>query len=150
MNSNTLCRFFRVPDECELKPLDLSRIPLMHSVWPHRNKDHPEISEKFLETVTRLNGGVGLFLKKDDSLVSWVLHSDWGGLLALQTLDEHKGKGYGKIVVQAIIKQLAENENLDSVLFVVENNIAPEKIFASLGYKRLTPATWYYIKSIKN
>ncbi|XP_001607620.2 glycine N-acyltransferase-like protein 3 [Nasonia vitripennis] len=133
----------KIPEECEIKHLNLSDIRLIHSIWPHRDLERPETSEKYLENFIRLNRGVGLFLKKNGRLVSWVLYGELGHLGMLQTVDEHKRKGYGKIVTQVLSKELADEEGLDSVLFVVDKNVASEKLFESLNYKRVATTFWF-------
>lgn len=65
----------------------------------------------------------------------------------LQTLEEHKRKGYGKIVTQALVKEIAEDENLDSVLFVIDKNMASSKLFESLGYEKLAKNTWVLVQN---
>lgn len=140
-------QFFRVPDECKLGPLDLSHVELIYSLWPHRLEDHPELSIRLLRSYITENKGLGLFLRKDNSLVSWILVTEWGGLGLLQTVEEHKRKGYGKIITKAMIKMLAEEENLDSILFVVEHNLASRKLFESLGYAEVGKNTWVFDRS---
>ncbi|KAJ8679905.1 hypothetical protein QAD02_015692 [Eretmocerus hayati] len=137
---------YQVPDNCYLRPLDVSHIPLVNSIWPHRNRENPELSEKYLETFVRLNRSVGLFLKDDNSLVSWILHADTGSLGQLQTVEGHKRKGYGRIVIQALVRELAEKESLDSTLFIVKNNAASHKLFNSLGYRPLKEVNWIKVR----
>lgn len=119
----------------------------MHSVYPHRDDKCPEKTLEFLMTIVRLNGGYGLFLKKDNSLVSWILHCNFGGLGILQTLDEHKRKGYGKTVARALMKYLAEKENLDVTSFVIQANKPSRKLFESLGFNRVTAPVWFLINN---
>ncbi|XP_058805570.1 glycine N-acyltransferase-like protein 3 isoform X2 [Phymastichus coffea] len=139
-----------VPEECELGHLDESHIPFIHSVWPHRSENEPEKSCEFIASIVKLNRGIGLFLKEDGNLVSWILHFAWGGLGALQTIEEYKRRGYGKIAVKAITKEIAEEENLDSFAFVVNENVPSERLFESLGYKRLQNVTFYTIAPKNN
>lgn len=127
--------------------MNLSHLELIHSLWPHRLEDRPELSKEHLKNYLTVNKGLGLFLKKDDSLVSWILVTEWGALGFLQTVEEHKRKGYGKVVTQAMIKMLAEEENLDSLSFVVEQNIPSRKLFKSLGYTEVGKHTWVFDKS---
>ncbi|KAJ8679175.1 hypothetical protein QAD02_014962 [Eretmocerus hayati] len=133
---------FQVPDDCYLRPLDVSHIPLVNSLWPHQNRKNPELSQKYLETFVKLNTSAGLFRKEDDALVSWILHDDIGSLGTLQTVEAHKQKGYGKIVAKALAKNLAEREGLDSTLFIVQSNVASQKLFNSLGYRPLKKVCW--------
>lgn len=129
--------------------MDESHIPQIHALWPHRNLRNPELSTEYLATMARLNRGLGFFLKEKNTLVSWILHTEIGSLGMLQTVDEHKCKGYGKKIVKAMVKELAAEENLDSTLFIVENNTPSIKIFESLGYSRITKATWFELKANK-
>ncbi|KAJ8679904.1 hypothetical protein QAD02_015691 [Eretmocerus hayati] len=128
---------FEVPDECYLGPVDVSHIPLVTSLWPHRNRKNIKLSEKYLETFVKLNRSAGLFLKEDNSLVSWILYSDYGSLGQLQTVEKYKRKGYGKLVTKALVKELAEKDGLNSTLFIVKDNIVSHRLFSSLGYRPL-------------
>ncbi|XP_046621398.1 uncharacterized protein LOC124305734 isoform X1 [Neodiprion virginianus] len=124
----------KVPEECYLADLDTSHLPLMNAVWPHRDKENPENSIKFLEPMVTLNKSVGLFLKEGDILVSWALHSDWHGLGTVQTLDRYRRRGYAKVVINALAKQLG-NQGISPILSVVTGNSPSENMFTSLNWK---------------
>lgn len=100
-----------------------------------------------LRTYITANKGIGLFLKKDNTLVSWILETEWGGLGMLQTLEEHKRKGYAKVVTQAMIKEIAKEENLDSVLFIIDTNTSSKRLFESLGFTVHAKNTWVLIEN---
>ncbi|XP_058788898.1 uncharacterized protein LOC131662917 [Phymastichus coffea] len=134
----------KVPEECELKRIDETFVPLIHSLWPHRDTRHPEKTLGFLTEIARLNGGYGLFSKQDHSLLAWIFQCSIGGLGILQTLDEHKRKGYGKCVAQAQAKYLAETEGLDVTLFVIQSNLPSQSLFESMGFKRVAAPAWVY------
>lgn len=55
-------------------------------------------------------------------------------MTALQTLDEHKNKGYASLVISIMCKYLAE-EGLDCCGTVFIGNVASESLFAKLGFK---------------
>ncbi|XP_014221279.1 uncharacterized protein LOC106648714 [Trichogramma pretiosum] len=133
-----------IPPEVYVENLDLKHVKEIHSVWPHRDKKNPELSFNFLYTLVEYNGGLGLFLKDNDRLVAWVLHSEWDGLSMLQTIDDHKKKGYGAAIVRAASKGLATEHNIDTALDVVEDNAAALKLFKSLGYQSLHKAVWVH------
>lgn len=134
-----------VPKECYLRELNISDVPLIHSVWPHKDPERPDLSHKYLSTMVERNGGVGLVLKSDDSLISWALHTDWNGMGMLQTLEEHKQKGYAKVVVNAFAKRLAERR-ISTTLFIIEGNTASESLFQKLGFKSISPMSWVVLK----
>ncbi|XP_078037460.1 glycine N-acyltransferase-like protein 3 [Augochlora pura] len=131
----------RVPEECYLKTLDKSNVHLIHSEWPHKSLDYPEESTKYLATMIELNCGVGLYLKEDNSLVSWILHNDWHGLGMVQTLAQHTRKGYAKTVSSALAKNLGL-QDISVTLFIVEGNLTSETMFTNLGWRRISPIIW--------
>ena len=130
--------FTSVPDDCYLKILEESHVPLIHSLWPFRDEENPEITLKYLMTVVRLNKGIGLFSKDNNELLSWILHTEMGGLGVLQTVENCKRKGYAKVVINALAKDLAM-KGVDPTLFVVQGNIPSEKLFTSLNWKVINP-----------
>lgn len=52
----------------------------------------------------------------------------------LQTIDEAKRKGYGAVVMKAIAKKMASEDDIDIVALVRSNNEACQKLFKNLGY----------------
>lgn len=82
-----------------------------------------------------MNGGYGVFLKTDGTLVAWVLRN-LIGLGALQTADEHKRKGYGSLVAKVLAKEIAK-EGLDPIGTVLQDNSVSQKMFGKLGFKIL-------------
>lgn len=65
----------------------------------------------------------------------------------LQTIDEAKRKGYAVIVMKAIAKKLASEDDLDIVAFVRSNNEASIKLFERLGYNFIGNTCYIKIKS---
>jgi len=77
----------------------------------------------------------GVFLKCNDELVSWaVCHPPAGGLNHLWTVEEHRRKGYAKLVVQHLSKQLAQIGYVPFASIDVKND-ASQQFFTSLGFK---------------
>nr|XP_033337104.1 glycine N-acyltransferase-like protein 3 [Megalopta genalis] len=134
-----------VPEECYLKTLDKSDVHLVHSEWPQKSLECPEESTKYLATMIEMNCGIGLRLKKDNSLVSWILHNDWHGLGMVQTLVEHKRKGYAKTVSSALAKDLGL-QDISVTLFIVEGNLTSETMFTNLGWKQISPIIWIIVQ----
>ncbi|XP_046745190.1 uncharacterized protein LOC124410677 [Diprion similis] len=135
----------KVPEECYLAELDTSHLPLINSVWPHRDKENPENSIQFLKPMVMVNKSIGLFLKEGDILVSWAMHSEWHGLGTVQTLDSYKRRGYAKVVINALAKQLGK-QGISPVLNVVTGNSPSENMFTSLNWKPVNSTTWVSIK----
>lgn len=68
--------FFRVPNDVIMKQLVPSNSTLMNERWPHR---YPN-SEKYIELLIQLNGGLGLFDRDNDEIVGWVLKNEFAGV----------------------------------------------------------------------
>lgn len=124
--------------------MDKLNVPLIHSLWPHRNVKNPELSLKYIATLIELNGGIGLYLKENDSLVSWGIQNDWHGLGMVQTLEEHKGKGYAKVIVNVFSKKIAE-QGISTTLFIIKGNTSSEKMFKTLGWKAIASCEFIHL-----
>ncbi|XP_033220391.1 uncharacterized protein LOC117175004 [Belonocnema kinseyi] len=139
----------RVPEGCHLGRIDESHVPLIHSLWPHRNKEHPEQTTKFIMTMVRLNGGCGLFSRENNELLSWASQSELGALSFVQTIEKCKRKGYAKVVVNAFAKELAEN-GVDSFLYIIKENLVSETMFQSLDWKLNHEEEWIKMTETRN
>ena len=133
-----------VPNECYIKPLENSDVAKIHFEWPHKEVEHPELSTRYIGTMVEMNGGIGLYLKKDDCLVSWAIHNDFHGIGMLQTLEEHTRKGYAKVVINALAKNLGE-QGISPTLFIVNGNVTSETLFKHLDWERISPLRWVLI-----
>ena len=87
-------------------------------------------------TFVDLNGGYGAFLKSDGMLVSWVLKNFLGQLGILQTLEDHQGKGYAKLMVKALAKEIATDGH-NPFGTVIVGNTTSENLFEKLGFEML-------------
>lgn len=74
-------------------------------------------------------------------MVAWCLYGEYGGPGQLQTVEEHKKKGYGEIVLKALTKTAAEL-GVDPHAFIVVKNVASMNLFKKVGYERRYTASW--------
>ena len=82
---------------------------------------------------------VGMFLKSDPTHpVSWSLLSNYGHIMHLYTLEEHRGKGYGRIVVLSLMEQILE-DGLVPAAEIEVGNLASVKLFTQLGFVESFP-----------
>ena len=115
--------------------------------------EHAAFISKFLnlgklEAYTRLFkyfiktcDSVGIFLKSDPTHpVSWALLSNFGHIMHVYTLMEHRGKGYGKITVVNLMQQMLE-AGLTPALEVAVGNAAV-KLYTGLGFTESYNAKW--------
>ncbi|KAG5676071.1 hypothetical protein PVAND_005925 [Polypedilum vanderplanki] len=70
-----------------------------------------EQSELFIDYSIKYHISMGLF-DSNDNLIAWCLRYDNGSLGVLQVDQKHLRKGFGEIVVRAMIKKIAEFCNL--------------------------------------
>nr|XP_022915780.1 uncharacterized protein LOC111425769 [Onthophagus taurus]XP_022915788.1 uncharacterized protein LOC111425769 [Onthophagus taurus] len=110
--------------------LNQSHVPLVSSLWPREFNGANEYFSSFVET----KGGLGVFLKSNNQLVSWVLRNHWGVLVNLRTIPDYKRKGYGTLLVKAMCKKIAEEGNTPLATIIV-GNIASEDLFKGLGFE---------------
>lgn len=66
----------RVPSDVVIKELVPVYANVMNDRWPHR---YPN-SEKYIELLILLNGGLGLFNKANDEIIGWALKNEFAGV----------------------------------------------------------------------
>ena len=99
----------------------------------------PEARTKILKYDIENRPSVGVFLKSDPTHpVSWSLLSNYGQIRHLYTLEEHRRKGYGKIVVLSLMEQILEAGLVPAVDIAV-GNVASVKLFTQLGFVESFP-----------
>ncbi|XP_066249289.1 uncharacterized protein [Euwallacea similis] len=122
----------KCPNEVYVAALKPKDFRVIKQNWPYSWR----FTEQKLEDWTKLKNGFGVYLKSNDKLVSWVIPSCLGQMSALQTLNEHKNKGYAQLVIQHMAKYLAEL-GFDCCGTVHPTNVASMKLFSKLGFKSL-------------
>lgn len=87
-------------------------------------------------------GSIGVFLKANPiQPVSWALLSNFGQIVHVYTLPEHRGKGYAKITTLAIMRKMLEI-GMTPTLEVVGNDVTVTKVYSGLGFMELCNGTW--------
>lgn len=76
-----------------------------------------------------------MYSKKGNELLSWIVKYEYSDIAVLETDGKNRKKGYGKLVIQAICKRIAEDGE-DVLTLIVPGNTASESIFKGLGFKR--------------
>ena len=95
-------------------------------------------SAKSLELLTNDGIGVGMVCRCDGIVCAYggmLVAVDEGQITNIATHPDYRRRGYGKAVVEALIKY-AKNNRLDSIsLEVRESNRAAIELYSSLGFK---------------
>ena len=121
-----------------LKP-DTCTVKMLAETWSYGSL---ESKTKYLKFIIENCGSIGVFLKDDPTHpVSWAMFSNFGHLMHVYTLSEHRGKGYAKTAVLGIMKEMLEI-GMTPVLEIVKGNAASTKMFAGLGFVEAYSATW--------
>ncbi len=106
-------------------------------------------SAKSLELLVNEGIGVGMVCRKDGKICAYggmMCAVDEGQITNIATLPEFRREGYGKAVVEALVKH-ARLEGLDSVsLEVRESNSAAIGLYSSLGFKAEGKRKDFYTK----
>ena len=119
--------------------LQLEHADFISDFWIH---GEPEARTEMLKYVIRKCNSVGVFLKSDPTHpVSWSLLSNYGHIMHVYTLEEHRGKGYGRIVVLNLMQQILES-GLTPALEIVVGNVPSIKLFTGLGFVESYNSKW--------
>lgn len=130
-----------VPQNVTVGDLNISDIDYMYSVWAHNDI----YSKQELLDAVNFNRGVGVYSKTDGRLLSWMVHTHYGGLGNLQTRKGEEGKGYGKLVTQFLSKELSKI-GIDLHCTIKRENKVSQNLFTSSGFEFQCPLTFIVAK----
>lgn len=85
---------------------------------------------------------VGLFLERDSSQpVSWAVLSNYGHIIHIHTVEQHRRKGYSRATMLCLMRQMLE-ANMTPVLEINIHNIPSVKLNTGLGFVESFDSTW--------
>lgn len=131
---------YSVPDDVEMRPLCADDCRVVDEPWPYK---YPG-SENFIRSIILLNDSLGIY--KNDKLVSWILQVESFGLGMLQTLDEHQGKGYARLLTRAMTERIGQVHGEDIVLFASYGKPKTVDLYIRYGFKHVSYTHWLYLK----
>ncbi|XP_014254360.1 uncharacterized protein LOC106669409 [Cimex lectularius] len=126
------------PEGFQLGNLKEEHAELINNLWPHKHSE----SFKLIINTINYNFGLGVF-DKNNHLVAWALYWFYGGIGSVHTVSEHRRKGLGKMVVNAITKKLGDL-GIDVHLNVLRGNMTGESFFESIGFLHAYNGLWAY------
>lgn len=129
-----------VPKEVEMRLLSVDDARVINDVWPYKYDG----SECFVRSLIKLNGGLGIY--DDGKLVSWVLQVESFGIGMLQTVEEHQGKGYARILTRAMSKKISVDDGEDVVLFASYSKPKTVDLHIRYGFRHVSYTHWMYLK----
>lgn len=131
-----LCQEFSVPDHVEMKLISADDYLLLNEPWIYK---YPG-SEVFIKSLIKLNGGLGVY--KNQKLISWILQVECFGLGLLQTLEEHQGKGFARLLTRAMTKRISYEFNEDVILFASYGKPKTVDLYLRYGFKHASYTHW--------
>jgi len=97
---------------------------------------------KFFEYIIEKSFSVGLFLKLDSSRpVSWALLSNYGHIIHIHTVEEHRRKGYSKATMVCLMRKILV-ANMTPMLEINMRNTPSIKLNTMLGFVELIDSIW--------
>ena len=87
---------------------------------------------------------VGLFLEVDSSQpVSWAVLSNFGHVVHVYTVEQHRRKGYSRVTMLCLMEQILE-ANMTPLVEIAENNTPSFKLNTGLGFVESFDTAWSY------
>jgi len=74
-----------------------------------------------------------------------VLEQEYVGLLDIVVKEEYRGRGFGKVLCQALLEKAKEKGAVTGYLQVVDNNEVAKKLYRGLGFEDVY-SYWYRVK----
>ena len=94
----------------------------------------PQQRLEFFKNLIENCFSVGLFLEADPSQpVSWAFLSNFGHIIAVHTVEEHRRKGYSRVTMLCLMKQILEADMIP-VLHIAVHNTPSFKMCTGLGF----------------
>ena len=132
-----LCR--TVPNGTFTSKLKLDHAYFISEFWKYFK---PEDRLQYLKYVIRNCISVGLFLEADPSQpVSWAFLSNFGYINGVYTLEEHRRKGYSRVTMLTLMKQVLEADMVPLVEIDIHNTPSL-KLCTGLGFVETFDTTW--------
>ncbi|KAK1905768.1 Glycine N-acyltransferase-like protein 3 [Dissostichus eleginoides] len=115
--------------ESRISSLNLSHVDLVNKTWKFGgNKQGYRNIENLISNFPSC-----CIIDGQGQPLSWILVYDYCALGLLYTLPEHRGKGYGKVLVSAMAKRL-HSQGYPVYCFIEEENDTSYKLFKNLGF----------------
>ncbi|XP_058060972.1 uncharacterized protein LOC131211496 [Anopheles bellator] len=131
------------PEGFTFESLHEKHLSYIYSQWPLKNNISYESGYRLLKRLIQYNESVGLF-DRSGLLVSWCLSDQTGAHSDLQTTEEYKRRGYGRMVVVELAKRLARRGS-DSKAYVLSSNEKSIKLFEGVRFRKIENLRWVVV-----
>lgn len=89
----------------------------------------------------RLELGGGFFIEQDNQPVAWVMTHDDGSVGMVHVLDQYRGRGYARLLVQAMAQKVRQ-KGRPVFAHIEPVNFPSLSLFRSLGFEVRCKVTW--------
>lgn len=127
-----------LPANLTFGQVTLEYLDLVDKTWPNR---YPNSMWHF-ELLIKAKQGWGLYL--NNALISWVFMKEVGPLQHWYTVEEHRKKGYGELVLK-LASNIWLKENKPVFAFCFKDNVNACKLYRKLGFREGEPVCWCYL-----
>ena len=102
----------------------------------------PQVRLRYFQYLIDNSFSVGLFLEDNPSQpVSWAVLSNYGHIICVYTVEEHRRKGYSRATMLCLMQQILEAD-MTPILEIELHNIPSIKLNTGLGFVESLVATW--------
>ncbi|KAF0770635.1 N-acetyltransferase domain-containing protein [Aphis craccivora] len=132
MPANVAARLdYETPEDVFIDKLSLDHIDFIYSQWTHSDI-YPKSD---LWDIVRLNISLGIFSRHNGELLAWAMCGNYGGLSTLVVQKDYRRRGFGKLIVLAVTKEMGENGVSPHALISEKNNVSLS-LFKNVGYTK--------------
>ena len=111
-------------------------------IW---NVFEPQCRQEYLKNIIAKSFSVGLFLESDPSQpVSWAFVSNFGQINGVYTMEKHRRKGYSRVTVLCLMKQMLEADMVPAFGVYLQNTPSI-KLCTGLGFVEAFHVTYNYL-----
>ncbi|CAF4809535.1 unnamed protein product [Pieris macdunnoughi] len=130
-----------LPPELTFEMMTDKHASISNDTWPHKYSG----SIWYYQLLIKAKLGYGLF--QNGELVAWCYVKEMGALGHLYTLEAHRRKGYGELVLKLISNTL-RREGRVVFAFCVAGNVAARNLYSKLGFTSSGDLKWCHTKPI--
>ncbi len=106
-------------DDVYVKSLERCHAQMVYDHRPYRESTRVK---QVADEIDQSLPSVGVFLKENNMLVSWIMCHPPNGMSRLHTLENHRRRGYAALVAQYLSKRVAQSGCIPYVNIVTDND----------------------------
>lgn len=134
---------YEIPENTGIRELHINDASFIDNNWLYKNSN----SLMTVKDLIRINGGLGIYSTITGELLAWVIKNESFAIGRLQTSDKAKRKGYGKLLIKAFCREIAQRDQVDIIAYINLTNTASRNLFVKLGFKGIGKCSYLKFKN---